>query len=383
LALSGFRLSERDHFAPINLKSKILNGAGVLATSQGDYAAAQRFCEESLELCRFMEDQSGVAAALFGLGQIAIWMARNNEAAAFLRDSADLYQSLGQQWGMTRSQAYLAHALWFAGDGVVARPLFETVLAAYRQLGDEWGIAFALYGLAFTYLSAGELAAAQPLFAESQTILEDIGDRRGLVRIYGGLGRIAILQRDWAAAHEHWLVALSLTQALGERWGIALNLDGVAGVAAGLGSGLVAAHLFGAAATLRAALGVPVPATFRGWYEQDLARVRYLLDEEAFAAAWEEGKQLAVDGLLVAYKQVFAEFMAAAPIEKPSVATVLSRRELDVLRLVAQGLTDAQVAEQLVVSVRTVHAHLQSVYNKLGVSNRTTAVRTAIEQKLV
>jgi len=47
------------------------------------------------------------------------------------------------------------------------------------------------------------------------------------------------------------------------------------------------------------------------------------------------------------------------------------------------GLSDAQIAQKLVVSVRTVNAHLQSIYNKLGVNSRTAAVRAAIEQKLV
>jgi len=56
---------------------------------------------------------------------------------------------------------------------------------------------------------------------------------------------------------------------------------------------------------------------------------------------------------------------------------------MEVLRLVAQGLTDAQVAEQLVVSPRTVNFHLTSIYSKLGVSSRSAATRYAIEQHLV
>ena len=333
-AVDDLHLTSTPQPLMVTLKSKILMGAGVLATSQADYEAAWRFCQESLALCRLISDQDGEAAALFGLGQLAIWMGRYEEAATFLRHSADLYQALGQQWGMTRSQAYLANVLWFAGDSQAARPLFETVLTAYRQLGDQWGIAFALYGLAFTYLSNNKLEAAQPLFAESQTILEQIGDRRGLIRIHGGLGRIAILQNNWSAAHTHWLAALALTQALGERWGMALNLDGVAGVAAGIGSGVIAAQIFGAAATLRTALGVPLPVTFQRWYEQDLARIHLLLDDAAFTAAWDAGQQLDIESLVTTYRHAFAAFASA---ERSEPSSSLSRRELDVLRLVAQG----------------------------------------------
>ncbi len=61
----------------------------------------------------------------------------------------------------------------------------------------------------------------------------------------------------------------------------------------------------------------------------------------------------------------------------------LTARQVEVLRLVAQGLTDAQVAEQLVINPRTVNFHLTSIYNKLGVSSRSAATRYAIEQHLV
>ena len=57
----------------------------------------------------------------------------------------------------------------------------------------------------------------------------------------------------------------------------------------------------------------------------------------------------------------------------------LTAREIEVLRLVASGLTDAQVAEELVISPRTVSKHLQSIYGKLQVSSRTAAARYAIE----
>ena len=75
---------------------------------------------------------------------------------------------------------------------------------------------------------------------------------------------------------------------------------------------------------------------------------------------------------------------APTPLVKTSAYPAgLTAREMEVLRLVAQGLTDAQVAEHLVISRRTVNWHLTSIYSKLQVSSRSAATRYAIEQKLV
>ena len=73
-----------------------------------------------------------------------------------------------------------------------------------------------------------------------------------------------------------------------------------------------------------------------------------------------------------------------APLVKtPAYPAGLTAREVEVLRLVAQGLTDAQVAKQLVISRRTVNWYLTSIYSKLGVSSRTAATRYAMEHHLI
>lgn len=73
-----------------------------------------------------------------------------------------------------------------------------------------------------------------------------------------------------------------------------------------------------------------------------------------------------------------------APTVTPSLTypAGLTAREVEVLRLVAGGLTDIQVAEKLVLSPRTVHAHISSIYNKLNITSRSAATRYAIEHGL-
>jgi DNA-binding NarL/FixJ family response regulator len=78
-----------------------------------------------------------------------------------------------------------------------------------------------------------------------------------------------------------------------------------------------------------------------------------------------------------------AEILGLAPPRPPQAHPAgLTLREVEVLRLLAAGLTDAQVAERLVLSVRTVHSHVRSIYRKLGVRSRTAATGYALRQGL-
>jgi DNA-binding NarL/FixJ family response regulator len=76
-------------------------------------------------------------------------------------------------------------------------------------------------------------------------------------------------------------------------------------------------------------------------------------------------------------------FSSITRLEKKCLGGRLTTREVEVLRLVTQGLTDMQVAGQLIISPRTVNSHLTSIYNKLGVDSRTAATRFAYEHRLV
>ena len=86
----------------------------------------------------------------------------------------------------------------------------------------------------------------------------------------------------------------------------------------------------------------------------------------------------------VTLPQPLASQSTAVPLTKsPRYPAGLTAREVEILRLVAQGLTDAQVAEELVISRRTVNWHLTSIYSKLGVTSRSAASRYMIEHHLV
>ncbi len=121
-------------------------------------------------------------------------------------------------------------------------------------------------------------------------------------------------------------------------------------------------------------------------YEGSIATMRSQLGEEAFAKAWARGKKMTLEHILVAEDgRTRLLPLEAQSLCRPHSSTLpeeLTPRELDVLRLLAQGLKSAQIAERLTISVVTVNFHVRSIYSKLGVSSRSAATRYAIEHFL-
>jgi DNA-binding NarL/FixJ family response regulator len=123
--------------------------------------------------------------------------------------------------------------------------------------------------------------------------------------------------------------------------------------------------------------------------EQERTAVRTRLGEEAFAQALAEGRMMTSKQILSAQElTTMPTSREAKQAPTPSIRRLsnypagLTAREVEVLHLVAQGITDAQVAELLVISPRTVNWYLTSIYSKLGVSSRCAATRYALEHHL-
>lgn len=105
------------------------------------------------------------------------------------------------------------------------------------------------------------------------------------------------------------------------------------------------------------------------------------LGDETFAREIAAGQRLRLEDLLaIPYPQEPAPAPVAGTSSSGASLTV---REIEVLRLLAQDLSNSQIAERLVVSRRTVDAHLRSIYDKLGVKSRDAAIRVAGENRLI
>jgi DNA-binding CsgD family transcriptional regulator len=228
-------------------------------------------------------------------------------------------------------------------------------------------------------LHLGRRDEAEPVFGEALAAARGVGNRRYTSRILVGMGTLAAARGDWPAARAHFGEASAIAGEYGDRWLLGTTaLPNLARVHLHEGRAEVAAVLLGAAEAGREAIGVPIPAREAAQHDDVVAGARAALGPAALARAWARGRDTAIDEALAAARR--AAEPSAPDAAPPAGAGPLTRREAEVLRLVADGLTDAEVADALVLSRRTVHAHLRSIYRKLEVGSRSAATRWALEQ---
>jgi DNA-binding CsgD family transcriptional regulator len=198
------------------------------------------------------------------------------------------------------------------------------------------------------------------------------------------LGVIALEQGDAERAAALYEEDMLVLRGLRDKTGTAYGLRGVAGAAALRGEPARAAKLWGAEEALRESIGQPLSHHDRHHpdYESMVAAARSLLDEAAWETAWSEGRAMTPEEATeYALSEVVEE--ESTPSPKAEETAGLSDRELEILRLVAQGMTDSQVASRLYISPRTVGQHLRSIYRKLAVPTRAAAAKVAVERSLI
>jgi predicted ATPase/DNA-binding CsgD family transcriptional regulator len=382
-----------------SVRAKAKSGAGWVALWQGAYERAEVLCQESLELYRDLHDPHGMALALDLLGWIAACRGDALAATTLFEESLALFREIGDKVRLAYSLNAIALTSLRRDDHSVyprARSLLEESLALFRQEGYQVGIAWSLYGLGLWHFQQEEVPMARSRFEESLALYRALRQRQFLAHPLYFLGKITARQGDLPAAHAFYQQCLTVFQELDDQQSSAACLEGWAGVVARQGDVLWAAQLWGASHVLREAGGPSALFTLittpgeRADEERMRAFVRSQLGEQTFAQALAEGRTMTPEQVLAAqghsalarHPHTSGE-ADAQQIPSPSLPNDLTRREVEVLRLVARGLTDAQVAQTLIISPRTVNAHLRTIYSKLNITSRNAATHFALEHHLI
>jgi non-specific serine/threonine protein kinase len=326
--------------APAALRAAALNGAGFFARYQSDYDAARTLIAESLALARELMDHQGIATALANLGYVALYQGDEETASALYTESLVHAQTAGDEQGIADARHHLGLIAYRRGDLAGARTQREQCLAIWRRLGDRHGVADTLFNLGCVALAEGSPPVARAYFSDS----------------------------------------LACAQELGTGWAVAQALEGFARVAASRSHPERSIQLAAAAAALRQATGAAHSAAGEADLARDLEPARRVLTQDAFAVAWAAGQALTMDQA-IAY--------ACTLDEPPEEATTgarpprLTAREIEVLCHVAAGDSNPEIADRLVLSVKTVERHIANIYAKIGAHSRAEAAVFALRHGLV
>jgi non-specific serine/threonine protein kinase len=322
----------RDGEIPATLHAAACHAAAALARTQDDLAGAETLAEEALARFRVLGDSRNVAAVLQLLGILARGWADFDRAARLHEEALALFRDARDPFWVALVSCDLGILAHWQGDGARATARLDEAIAGFRALDDPWGIGTALSCLALVEGDRGEVERSAALHHESLARWRQVGSKEALV---DAVARIACL-------------------------------------AVAAGRAVAGARLLGAVEALGPALGYVLERPEQARCARAVEAAREALGGEALADARVAGRALSLE-------QAVAEAAAVlGRLRAPKATGVgLTPRELEVLRLLAAGRSDREIAGELFISHRTVHRHVANVYAKLGVDSRAAAARAA------
>ena len=365
---------------------------GSVAREKGNFAEAHSLTEEALMLSNGIGYKVAIARSLKALGVLFKDHGDYVKSYSLLEESFNLYKELGNKYGIADTFSRMAQVLFLSqSDPAMVRALLEENLTLLRELNIKMGLDQSYWLLGLVALQEGDVALSRSLLEESLAISVRTGERESHAENLSALGKVAARQNDLTEASALYKESLKIIMETGNPWRMIPYLEGLASVIAEQKEFVRAAQLWGAAEAMRESFDIPLPPVDRADYEKAVAAARIHLGMKAFPIAWAQGRAMTLNQVLSGLIKVSmltpnpVIHASAHPAAKSTISYPdgLTKREIEVLRLLAMGLTDAQIAEQLVLSLHTVHAHLRTIYSKLGVTSRSAATGYAYEHKLV
>lgn len=331
---------------PSRERAKALWVAGWIATGQGDISYSLAALDECCVLSRQLGDMTALAYATQWIGTTKWMQDLLPDSAVLLEQAADSHRATGELNSVTAVvSCQLGMVVGLLGDDELASRLCEECVALCEARGECWTRSWALWNLAVTRWSQDDLRQANARARESLRVKRTIHDQLGIPFCMEFLAWIAMADGD------------------AER----------------------AARLLGVSEKMWEPIGAPLFGwgTLRGWSDRCRARACEVLGKEAFEAACRQGRKFAFD---TAVAFALDEMPSAAsgaldPTAAPPSAPQLTPREREVAELIADGRSNKEIADRLLIAQRTAEGHVEHILQKLGFVSRTQVVAWVVEQR--
>jgi predicted ATPase/DNA-binding CsgD family transcriptional regulator len=364
-------------------RARALAAAANLLQQTGGYAIATDYYQEALAIARDAGDEYLIADLLYEQAWLLLRQGQSRAARPLIESGLDLAGRLPEPDLTARLLSARGHAAHTDGDEAAATRDVAEALRLFRQAGDRQQVGTMLVNLSDYELSAGDVDAARRHLAESLDIARELKVRYGALYGTFNLGLAEYLGGSLGAAGALFAESLDLARRMGNKVLMAYALIGLALAGHGGGDPGWSARLHGAGEQALADLGHTLEPLEYRLAGLDRERLRAAMGADAFEAEYAAGRALDLAEVLAALGREDAAAGRARVPGSAEAVTALTPRELDVLKLVAQGLSNADIAQRLVLSEHTVHRHLANILGKLGLSSRAAAAAWGVRTGLV
>lgn len=289
------RLLKLQGLVQLKMRARLLFCAAVFAGAQGDFVSAQKLLEESLQVCRDLGDQRGVAVALNALGVNAREHEDLESACSLFEQCVANWRDLGSPIDTARALSNLANVVRLQGDYARSHTLYDECLAIFHATGDSTGVAWTLNYLGDLVQESVDFIAARSYYEQSLSAFRQLGDGWGIASALCDLARLSAAQTKHQDAERLYGESIRMFQSLGHKRGIARVLECFAVSAAAQSRAEQSLRLAGAAASLRAHIGAPLIPAEQSRLEKHLESARNMLTNAAGLEAWSSGWELSLE----------------------------------------------------------------------------------------